>query len=744
MMGKVIQSKQRMFLVFMIQVAIAFFITNILYVLPSDRMMRELHSLVELLCIVISFTIFLVIWIRYDKHSAKYQLLAFGFITVAVYDTFHAYFFVFIRNNHMNQFDLRIHFWVFARIVETLTLFIFSFRYPLKKINKYFGTLISIGLICLVLYLTFYHKSLLPVLQLKGHMTFLNQAMELSIILILVVTLFLILKNHKNNTEFETYYIALSILIFILSEMCFAFPIIHDPKLLIFGHLLKFLSVYYLFKGIVEVEINKPYLELEKMNKRLSEILEAIPIAINTWDDNMKMGYMNQNFEQLFQYKREDMLGLSRSEFLNIIKKLDYQDEPPITKRLSKNDLNADEMIRTFQILNGDIVKLLIKARKIEDGVLMMYEDVKKLQEIDNLHLQSETIINAITTPICIFDSKSILTNYNKAFIDLLETTDDIIHGLSVHKIINIFVNKAEKIKRIISQLPPTGSYDTTIFTLNTEKKEIRVNVYPIHNILNEEIGSVCVLSDVTAEKENQQKLINQEKLALLGQMGASIVHETRNFLTTIIGSSQVIEKISTDEKTKRLSRQIYADIQEVNRIIGDFLTLSKPKQISLEEIAINDLIDSMKVTLETTSLLKGIEVMFELENIERYISCDVTMIRQVILNLCKNAVEAMAESETPVLTIATHFSEQGNQIELSISDNGIGIPEEHLQKLGKAFFTTKPSGTGLGLNVCFQIIKDHNGTIEVSSKEGEGTTFTIILPIVDDDMDLDELYEFD
>lgn len=233
--------------------------------------------------------------------------------------------------------------------------------------------------------------------------------------------------------------------------------------------------------------------------------------------------------------------------------------------------------------------------------------------------------------------------------------------------------------------------------------------------------------------KAQQQKNIHQEKLALLGQMGATIVHETRNFLTTIKGCSQLIETVSSEKKVIEYARKINANTDEVNRIISDFLSLSKPKNPIMEEIAVRDLLASIEATVKASSLIKDIEVDFINSIDDRYISCDETQLKKVVLNLCKNAVEAMSNLPSPKLTIEVGIEGHSN-VYIKISDNGRGMSKETLTKIGTPFFTTKQSGTGLGLSVCYDIVEQHGGRIQVSSEVGHGTEFIIYLPGVEEE----------
>lgn len=279
----------------------------------------------------------------------------------------------------------------------------------------------------------------------------------------------------------------------------------------------------------------------------------------------------------------------------------------------------------------------------------------------------------------------------------------------------------------------------------NGENKNLLLYITPIHNIDKEVIGTIIAGTDVTELKEQQKILIQQEKLAILGQMGAGIVHETRNFLSTIKGRCQLIDMLTEDQSIKNHISKISDNIDELNMMMSEFLFLSKPRQPYLDEISMYDIIHSIKNMIETSSFVKGVTVNFDLSKEERYLKCDEAQIKQVILNICKNAVDAMAEKDHAKLRISTGYNEQNNEMFVKIADNGKGIHKEDLGKISTPFFTTKPKGTGLGLSICYSIIKEHNGRIEVESELGKGTTFTIILPCIsDEDYDENEGYSIE
>ncbi|MFA7573486.1 MAG: ATP-binding protein, partial [Lutispora sp.] len=235
-------------------------------------------------------------------------------------------------------------------------------------------------------------------------------------------------------------------------------------------------------------------------------------------------------------------------------------------------------------------------------------------------------------------------------------------------------------------------------------------------------------------EIRRQGMLMQQEKLALLGQMGAGIVHETRNYLTTIKGSYQLAKLFAKEECVIKHLERINKNTDEINRIMNGFLLMSKPRETELLEVSMYDLLESVKSLIISTSLVKKVDVFFDITKEERYLLCDEGQINQVILNLCKNAVEAMEEKEDSKLFIETGYDVVANEMCIHVKDNGKGITEKDLKKIGTPFYTTKNAGTGLGLYMCHQIIKEHNGRMDVCSELGKGTCFTVTLPCLSDE----------
>lgn len=248
-------------------------------------------------------------------------------------------------------------------------------------------------------------------------------------------------------------------------------------------------------------------------------------------------------------------------------------------------------------------------------------------------------------------------------------------------------------------------------------------------------------------EKVNQQlkeayaQLAQSAKMASLGQMASGIAHELNNPLTTVLGRVQMCRRQllsnSTLEKMTNEQRQLsdYLDIaeKEVKRckeIIALLLNFSRQRELTESELTnINQLLDQTLKLVEYQLKGNNIEVIKSYSSSLPEIKTNSNQIQQVFLNLITNAMEAMEKREGR-LTITTLYNDK--IVEIHFADTGYGIAKENLSKIFDPFFTTKEigKGTGLGLAVCFGIIKRHGGSIEVESKEKEGSTFVVKLPV--------------
>ncbi|MDR1211009.1 MAG: PAS domain S-box protein [Spirochaetaceae bacterium] len=244
--------------------------------------------------------------------------------------------------------------------------------------------------------------------------------------------------------------------------------------------------------------------------------------------------------------------------------------------------------------------------------------------------------------------------------------------------------------------------------------------------------GSLVHVQEITERKTREARLRRAENLASLTTLAAGVAHEIKNPLGSISIHIQLIQKAI--KKLPRNQRGVLdkylsvvnEEIDRLNHIVVDFLFAVRPMNIEVREGDINaliqDLVDFVRFELEAAHIETRLDLAGDLASIE----FDERYMKQALLNLIKNAMAAMDSGG--VLSIKTEASE--SEVYIHISDTGVGIPEENLSKIFEPYYTTKESGSGLGLTLVFKIIKEHQGEITVNSKEGKGTSFQITLPL--------------
>ncbi|WP_024212597.1 two-component system sensor histidine kinase AtoS [Escherichia sp. TW14182] len=256
---------------------------------------------------------------------------------------------------------------------------------------------------------------------------------------------------------------------------------------------------------------------------------------------------------------------------------------------------------------------------------------------------------------------------------------------------------------------------------------EISVTTSRIHNTHGEMIGALVIFSDLTARKETQRRMAQAERLATLGELMAGVAHEVRNPLTAIRGYVQILRQQTTDPIHQEYLSVVIKEIDSINKVIQQLLDFSRPRHGQWQQVSLNALVEETLVLVQTAGVQARIDFISELDNELSPISADRELLKQVLLNILINAVQAIsARGKIRIRTWQYSDSQQA----ISIEDNGCGIDLSLQKKIFDPFFTTKASGTGLGLALSQRIINAHPGDIRVTSLPGYGATFTLILPI--------------
>ncbi|NGQ94738.1 PAS domain S-box protein [Brevibacillus sp. SYP-B805] len=234
----------------------------------------------------------------------------------------------------------------------------------------------------------------------------------------------------------------------------------------------------------------------------------------------------------------------------------------------------------------------------------------------------------------------------------------------------------------------------------------------------------VLVLRDVTERKQTEELLRQSDKLSALGQLAAGIAHEIRNPLTTLRGFIQLLKKAGGDRD--RYCEIMLDELDRINFIVSELLLLAKPQVVSYRFKELPDILHDVISLLGTQAILHNIRIVSRLEENLPPLYCEENQIKQVFINILRNAIEAMPKGGE--IHIEAEASADGWLI-IRFHDQGCGIEPERIAKLGVPFYTTKERGTGLGLMVGFKIIEDHGGKIRIESTPFVGTTVEVRLP---------------
>lgn len=225
-------------------------------------------------------------------------------------------------------------------------------------------------------------------------------------------------------------------------------------------------------------------------------------------------------------------------------------------------------------------------------------------------------------------------------------------------------------------------------------------------------------------EKVNTEKS-RMERLSALGEMATTVAHETKNPLNSIRLATSYLKKNFQGEILSEFLSIIEEEVMRLNEITSDFLGFSKPAPLKMKVTDINAIVRSTVELVRQEATDKNIEVIILTDEHVPPIMCDFSRMKQAILNLLLNAIDASAAGDSIIITTEA----AGSRMSLSVQDTGRGIPPEEIENIFKPFYTTKTRGSGLGLAIVDRIVKEHKGEIAVESAVGKGTKFTLQLP---------------
>lgn len=342
-----------------------------------------------------------------------------------------------------------------------------------------------------------------------------------------------------------------------------------------------------------------------------------------------------------------------------------------------------------------------------------------------------EVVLNSMTDGVLLTDLEHRIVFTNRIIRCMLPLSREDLEEREVWTA----VNDTEIADFLHETLINGGSIDEEEFTLegSGSRRTIALSVVPVQKD-DEFRGNLILVGDITERRKREARLRRAESLASLTTLAASVAHEIKNPLGSIGIHIQLIQKAlqqnqCLDEETAgRYLEVITEEIERLNGIVVDFLFAVRPMDTNMSRGNINKVVQEIIEFIQYELSESGIRLEKNLASNLPKVDVDEKYMKQALINVIKNGMAAMQPDGT--LTVSTREDE--GFVHIDIRDTGIGMSDEQIAKIFEPYYTTKEFGSGLGLTVVYKVIKEHGGEITVNSKEGEGTTFTLSLPIPD------------
>jgi two-component system NtrC family sensor kinase len=488
--------------------------------------------------------------------------------------------------------------------------------------------------------------------------------------------------------------------------------------------------------------------DLKGSEEKLRNLFERVRHGLFISSKEGKFLDCNQALLDTLEYPtKEEFLKIDIAKNLYV----NPEDRKTFQERIEK-DGYAKDMEVEFKKKDGNKITVLLTGHPIknEKGEVVGYQginlDISERKRIENeLREANEFFMKLIESSvdgIIAADMKGNIFIFNKGAEVLTGyTAEEVIGKLHITKIYPEGAAK-EIMKKLRS--PEYGGAGKFIPTqLNVVNKfgeeiPIQLSAALIYDGTGQEFASVGIFTDLrsrlTMEKKLQEthlQLVSSEKMASLGKLAAGIAHEINNPLGGIlIYSSLMMEDLPEEDPRRGDLARIVQEAGRCKEIVKSLLEFARQTEPKMEPTDINRAINDGLFFLVNQALFHNIQIVKKLDPFLPFVQGNASQLKQVLMNIIVNAAEAMHDSGT--LTITTSPAPDRKTVFVEFTDTGEGIPEENLTRIFDPFFTTKEvgKGTGLGLATSYGIVEDHGGKISVKSKIGEGTTFTIELPI--------------
>ena len=337
-------------------------------------------------------------------------------------------------------------------------------------------------------------------------------------------------------------------------------------------------------------------------------------------------------------------------------------------------------------------------------------------------------ILEGMHSAVVAVDKNGKIIMFNRLAEEIFSTNKE---NVLNHEYESIFPNDDCLLRQTLEKERTTRDVEREFRTFSGEDKFLIIGTSCLFDEKKEFNGAVSVVHDVTELRKYEEEAKRAERLLALGNLAAGVAHEIRNPLNAISITAQRLKSEFVPQKGEdeyiTFTKTILNEIKRLDNIINQFLGLAKAQRLNLTLTNMNAFLDELVNLISIEAKEKNILLTKRIENLPE-IKIDAEEMKKALLNIMRNGVQATPPGKA--IKIEGVKDDSQNQIVIRIEDSGPGIPKENLSKIFQPYFSTKEKGTGLGLSIAYRIISDHKGKVEVESKLGKGTVFTVKLPI--------------
>lgn len=472
---------------------------------------------------------------------------------------------------------------------------------------------------------------------------------------------------------------------------------------------------------------------LTKSESKYRTLLENLPQKIFLKDGDLVYVSCNENYALDLKIKSNEIVGKTDHDFYPKELAEKYRADDKRIMESGKTEDIEEEYVKNGQKMYVHTVKTPVKDENGNVvGVLGIFWDITESKTaeraVQDAREYAESIVATVHEPLVVVDKDLKVISASRSFYNTFEVAPQETKGRFIYEVGQRQWN-IPKLRQLLQEILPSGTvlkdFEVDLDFPKIGRRAMLLNARRIYQQLDHAQMILIAIDDVTERKVLQEKLVISERLAAVGQLASSIGHEIRNPLGVIKNIAYFLNmkfKDATDEKIVKHLKILEKEVNSINLIISDLLDFARKKPLALDQADLNE---TVKNAFSYITVPENIRVEIKLGEIPKML-LDKEQVQRVWQNLILNAVQAMPEGGK--LTIQT--IKQDDSAKLIVRDTGVGIPKENMPKLFMPLFSTKAKGIGLGLVICKQIVEGHDGNITIESEVGEGSTFTVKLPI--------------